>query len=164
MASLWHAGAQLTRADIFGRADPLRPGYDTLSNSIVEAGLGSSMGMVGAAYLPSSLSFVSVNPAVESGREILPADDELYRMVEQLRDAKDESKPGSIRSKISPVSFTASMPTWTIMAAVHRSGTGCNFQDSGGVCLPVPRSFSEREEIPEAPCRNICRCGVRQTP
>src|SRR5258708_23700604 len=114
MASLWPAGAQLTRADVFGRADPLRPGYDTLSNSIVEQVSVPAMGMVGAAYLPGSLSFVSVNPAGgKPGAKSSPVDDELYRMVEQLRDAQDESSQLNSFEDLASC-FTVSMPTWTI--------------------------------------------------
>jgi len=156
MASLWHAGAQLTRADIFGRADPLRPGYDTLSNSIVEQVSVPAMGMVGAAYLPSSLSFVSVNPAGgKRGAKSSPADDELYRMVEQLRDAKDESSQVNSFEDLAS-SFTASMPTWTIwrqyidpvLAAISKTLEECAylylvpFRTRGDTGSTMPEQFA----------------------
>jgi hypothetical protein len=134
MASLWHAGAQMIRTDIFGRADPLRPSYET-SGSVVEQVSVPAMGMVGPSYLPGSLAFVSVNPAGgKPGAKSSLVDDDLYRMVEQLRDARDESSQLKSFEGLAKC-FVASMPTWTIwrqyldpvLAAISKTLAECAY-------------------------------------
>lgn len=84
---MWHAGAQTRREDVFGAADPVRPVYDSPPELNRQTTV-PAMGTVGVAYRPGSLAFVSVNPAGgKPDAKSTPLDDELYRAIEQLRDA-----------------------------------------------------------------------------
>ena len=91
-AELWQECANITREDIFGADDALRPVYKrTLLNWQIDV---AAVGMVGERYEPGGIVILSVNPA--GGKENYQSNhspsrkqrsDEMYERMKDLRNA-----------------------------------------------------------------------------
>ena len=91
-AELWHECAKITREDIFGPEDTIRPAYKrTLLNWQIDV---TAVGMVGQRYEPGGLVILSVNPA--GGKDNYQSNhspskkkraDEMYERMRNLRNA-----------------------------------------------------------------------------
>jgi hypothetical protein len=77
LADLWRDGAQITRQDIFGLADALRPVYSTVQAEMTDQIDVPAVGMVGLQYR-GELALLSVNGA--GGRDNPPNSDSSNRM------------------------------------------------------------------------------------
>ncbi len=88
VAEIWQQCANLTRKDIFGDGDDLRPKYEC---SAVDWEVDvAAVGMVGKNYSPRGLVILSVNPA--GGKcEYRPKPDakRMYKRLKRLRDSRN---------------------------------------------------------------------------
>ena len=112
VAELWHECAQLSRRDIFGPADKLRPKYKrhSLGWQIDVA----TFGMVGGDYDQNGVVILSVNPA--GGKYDNTSDFLDDRVYERFRDVRDPSPNASARETFEAINdaYRSAMPRWTI--------------------------------------------------
>ena len=88
VAEIWQQSANLTRKEIFGEEDDLRPKYK-FSAVDWEAGV-TAVGMVGNNYTPHGLVILSVNPA--GGKceyKPKPEAKRLYKRLKRFRDSRN---------------------------------------------------------------------------
>ncbi|MGE0031837.1 MAG: hypothetical protein AB7T20_12010 [Steroidobacteraceae bacterium] len=113
ISDLWHLAAQVSRQHIFGATDSLRPHYDedgpTASQIDVPA-----LGTVGRGFHPTSVTFVSVNPAggTSNSRSTL-VDKRLYEAFANMRSVANADSRLEAFEHVTTC-FEASVPTWTI--------------------------------------------------
>ncbi len=109
LAELWHEGSKLTRKDIFGPSDELRPEYENhrlnWQTDVV------AVGMVGKNYKPDGLILLSVNPA--GGKEEFSSDDLSDKVYERYRGLQNTSN-SLRRFEDSNKALLASIPGWRI--------------------------------------------------
>ena len=88
LAELWQECANITRKDIFGPYDKLRPKYcSRKSRWQIDV---TAVGMVGKKYRPGGLTILSVNPAGgKADYEPEPDDNRMYKRLKRLRNATD---------------------------------------------------------------------------
>lgn len=111
LAGLWHDCAQVSRTDIFGAEDSLRPTYENdgvISNQIDTP----AVGMVGPNYVQRRVAIVSVNPAGGSSRSTSTDNDrKLYDLFKKVR---DEKAPNPSTFEALNSQFIACVPEWRI--------------------------------------------------
>lgn len=113
IAHLWRESAQITRADIFGAGDSLRPVY-TSESALSEQIDVAAVGMVGKGYSPGSVSLLSVNPAGGSANASTnTASDEMYEAFRAMRRARSTMEAAACLDRVEKA-VTASMPHWPI--------------------------------------------------
>lgn len=110
-ADLWHDCAQISRAEIFGARDALRPVYD--NNGVISTQIDTpAVGMVGPNYARRRVAIVSVNPAGGSPRSASTDNDrKLYELFKQIR---DEQSPHPSTFEALNAQFMACVPEWRI--------------------------------------------------
>ena len=114
IAALWRQGARLTRGDIFGPDDSLRPVYE--SRSALEDQIDvAAVGMVGAHYRSGGLAILSINPA--GGSPTSPTNYFSDRMYDRFRDLRNavEDDCALAAFEDSNRAFIASMQRWGSM-------------------------------------------------
>lgn len=113
LADLWHKSAQITRSDIFGVEDALRPQYQSSGPKISQIDV-AALGYVGPRLRDPPVSFVSVNPAGAKGDpSSTEVDDRLYSSFEKVREACSNGSRVEAFDRMNE-RFSASIPTWTI--------------------------------------------------
>ena len=109
VAELWHEGARLSRKDVFGQNDELRPEYENghlnWQTDVV------AVGMVGTDYRPGGLILLSVNPA--GGKAEFGSNDLSDKTYERYKDLRRTGNPLS-RFEKSNRALIASVPRWRI--------------------------------------------------
>ncbi len=107
VAKVWHESASLTRKDIFGPGDELRPEYQNSQlNWQIDV---PAVGLVGKHYEPGGLALLSVNPA--GGKDNFASN---YLSDKVYERSKDLQRPGNIpqRFEASNKAIIASIPEW----------------------------------------------------
>ena len=114
IAELWRHSARLTRADIFGPDDPLRPVYENRGNLDWQVDV-AAVGMVGTGYRPGGLAILSINPA--GGSPTSRTDflsDRMYEGFKHLRNAA-KGRHALAAFEESNKAFITSMQSWGSM-------------------------------------------------
>jgi len=112
-AQLWHTCSQVSREDIFGPDDPLRPIYPIKTPLEGEVDI-PAIGMVGPNYSEGGVVVVSVNPAGGSANsKFLPSSGDIYMTIDALRHAPDDQSLLAEFERVND-SFIHSMPEWPI--------------------------------------------------
>ena len=107
VAKVWHESASLTRKDLFGPGDELRPEYQNSQlNWQIDV---PAVGLVGKHYEPGGLALLSVNPA--GGKDDFTSNSLSDKVYER---SKDLQRPGNIpqRFEASNKAIIASIPEW----------------------------------------------------
>lgn len=112
-ANRWLKSAAITRSDIFGSDDSLRPVY-TAQSALAEQIDVAAVGMVGKRYSPGGVSLLSVNPAGGSAHSTTnAASDEMYEAFRAMRSARTAIEAMACFDRVEPA-VAASMPYWRI--------------------------------------------------
>ena len=113
LAELWWIAAQITRRDIFGPDDALRPVYLDEHNVLWTQVDVPSAGIVGPRYR-GTLAILSVNGAgAKDDSKALPSSDRMYEACQRLR----ASEPGASALQAFEAlaqAVMASMPDWGV--------------------------------------------------
>ena len=112
VAELWQECANLTREDIFGPDDDLRPKYDRRkSRWQIDV---TAVGMVGKRYESGGLVILSVNPAGgKDDYKPCPKANKMYRRLEDLRNSQNTRIAFEKANK----AFIRDFPNWSITKA-----------------------------------------------
>lgn len=111
LADLWRDGAQITRQDIFGPADSLRPVYPADNRVLIEQIDVPAVGMVGPKYR-GDFAIRSVNGAGgKFDHRSLPSSDVMYEQFRRLRDAAP-GEPALDAFEALNRAYMATMPDW----------------------------------------------------
>ncbi len=114
IAKLWRQGAQLTRKDVFGPDDPLRPVYERPSSLDWQIDV-AAPGMVGSGYRSGGVAILSINPAggsPKSRSDLLS--DRMYEKFKGLRGVA-QGRQALDAFEASNEAFIASMRHWGSM-------------------------------------------------
>ena len=145
VARLWCQCARLTRTDIFGPEDLLRPTYATPGNLERQIDI-AAVGMVGADYKPGGLAFLSINPAGGSERSRTdPLSDRMYHAFEGLRHTTAGAEATAFDQANTAV--IASMPNWGSMGRYLekiRDAMKWNYDDIAYLYVVPFRTRSDR--------------------
>ena len=108
-AELWQKCAKLTREDVFGEEDALRPRYKRKSVRW-EADV-TAVGMVGKNYRTGGLVILSVNPSGgKKNYKSKPESNRLYRRLKDFRNSDDVN----LAFKKANKAFIRDYPNWSI--------------------------------------------------
>jgi hypothetical protein len=113
LANLWREAAQITRKDIFGPRDALRPVYSLKDNILTDQIDIPAVGMVGPNY-GGKLAILSVNGAGGKDNSLsLPSSDRMYAAFRHLRDATPGA-PALAAFEALNTAVIASIPDWGV--------------------------------------------------
>lgn len=114
IAEVWRRDARLTRGDIFGPDDPLRPVYENRGNLDWQIDVAAA-GMVGTGYRPGGLAILSINPAGGSSTSRTDfLSDRMYEGFKHLRIAA-KGRHALAAFEESNKAFITSMQSWGSM-------------------------------------------------
>lgn len=128
LSDLFHEAAQITRKDVFGSGDELRPVYLKKDNILTGQIDVPSVGMVGPEY-DGSVVILSVNGAgAKDNVKSLQSSDRMYAALCNLRDAAPGASAQAAFEALN-LAVIASVPDWgvskqhilKILEAVHKS-------------------------------------------